>query len=192
MKRLITAAALAASTCNAFAGADVLSVEDRMAEMQSQIDLLNKRIELDTVRRTAAGSNARALPTVLSVSIVGNTRKVHLQLPSGAKDHFGVGDQIQNNVTVASVERRKVVVLMRDGKRSVPVALDFADVPVAGQMGVNAIPNPNRQQDQIPASLLPMPPVVQIPSMSHIQGAGAPSATPAATPTTVLPQAPKK
>lgn len=193
MKRLITAAVLAACSINAASAGEVMSYEDRKSQMDAQIDLLKKEAELNDARRTAAGSNARGLPTVLSVSIVGDKRKVRLQMPNGGTDHFSVGEEIQNNVFLASVDLRKVVVIARQGKKNVPITLDFATT-AAGALGGNMAPAPMRAQDAVPASLLPPPPVVPIPTMGRIQGAGATTPAPAAaaSPAAVIPPAMNK
>ncbi|MCU6502308.1 hypothetical protein LPN04_31385 [Rugamonas sp. A1-17] len=175
MKNIIVVTVLvAAAVANAAQGADMLSVEDRKSVLEAQLELLRKEGELNTALRAAAGSNARALPTVLSVSVVGANRTAFLQMPNGGTEHFKVGDEIQSNVVLASADLRKVVVLLRQGKKSVPIVLDSANPLAQSGSNGNQQPDPNRQLASIPLSLLPPPPVVQVPSMNTIRGAGSP------------------
>lgn len=177
MKHSIIIAALIgtiSSVASAGQTNQVLSADDRMAEMDAQLALIRKESEVQEALRNSAANSVRGMPQVVSVSIVGGKRSAVLSLPGGRQDRFFEGDEIIGNLTLQSVTLRKVTGMTKQGKKSVLVPLEFGTAAIGNNQG-GQINDPNRTQPPLPASMLPLPPVVQIPSISSLKGANVPA-----------------
>lgn len=189
MKVTTIAFALASLTFAGAVGAETMSVEDRKATMDAQLELMKKQEELDTARRNAASRTAKAVPTVLSVSIIGGNRRALLLLSDGRSEHFTVGEEIQNGMFLATVELRKVVAEVRRGRKSASIPLEWTSTQLGGP-GAQGNMTPSSQVPPLPASLLPPPPVVQLPSLKPMPAPA--TQAPQLGPQAVLPAAPGK
>lgn len=183
MKYSIVLAALIgtlSSATYAGPGNHILSADDRMAEMEAQLALIRKESEVQEALRNSAINSVRGMPQVVSVSIVGGKRSALLALPGGRQDRFFEGDEIISNLTLQSVSLRKVIGMTKQGKKNVLVPLEFGTAASTNSQG-GAINDPSRAQTPLPSSMLPLPPVVQIPAISSLKSTTVP-------PSPVLPQ----
>jgi|GEM_PF-6493548 len=189
MKRFKVVAAVAAvwiaSSALAQAQHDLpLTVEDRKAKYQAQIDLLNKERDLIKAQRDVAGSSAFSLPSILSISSTGSAagqRNVALlQLANGTTEYVHEGDMLRQGVMVTTISHKQVIVAVLSGRKMVPLPLDFMAVGAAAQ-------TPNGQP-VVPNELLPSVPDVNVPAIAVIPKAVPAAAPMAPTVTAVTPQ----
>jgi hypothetical protein len=141
------------------------TVEDRKAVMDAQIELLKKQADLNTALRAVAGTLALGLPTVVSVTQIGNQRTVRLQLPNGQISHFREGDAIRHGMVLTAIAPKQVVVAVANGKKMTAVPLEFAMVVQAGAHAQPIAPA------IMPDALLPLPPRVVVPAIEAIPAA---------------------
>ncbi len=162
-----------ASVCAAASGQAVGTVEDRKAVMDAQIELVKKETDLNSALRSLAGSSALGLPTVVSVTQLGNQRTVRLQLPNGQVSHYREGDSIRRGMVLTSIAPKHVVVAVQNGKKMTPVPLEFAMVVSASAQAQPTTPA------SIPDALLPSPPQVVVPAIDVIPAVKTAPAAPA-------------
>lgn len=162
--KLVVIAFVMASVCATSAlAAD--TVEDRKAVMDAQIELLKKQADLNTALRNVAGTSALGLPTVVSVTQIGNQRTVRLQLPNGQVSHYREGEVIRRGMVLTSIAPKQVLVAVENGKKMTAVPLEFAmTVPAGGQAQPTTLAS-------VPDALLPAPPQVVVPAIDVIPAA---------------------
>lgn len=157
-------AALVLSLTSCIASAQM--VEDRKAVLDAQIELSRKEKELQDLRRSLAGTAALGMPVVVSVT-VGAQRLARLQLPNGIVGHYREGEMVRPGMVVTSIAPKQVFVTVSGGRRAAAIPLEFAGpvIPGAPQMA--------QQQQNVPDSLLPPVPEVQVPAIEVIPAAKA-------------------
>jgi hypothetical protein len=160
----------------------IMTLEDRKAVMDAQIELLRKEMELNTVLRQVNGAGTLSLPMIVSISTVGSERSARLQFPNGMVGRYREGEMIRSDLVLSAITPMQVMVSVRVGKKATAVALDFlagaaprpASGSAAGAASANAFAMPaslqsmELQQLMVPAlptmspmSPLPMPQTMQ-------------------------------
>ena len=168
------------------------TVQERLAVMDAQLELLKKQGSLDKALQESAGSSWAALPQVLAVMGLDGVMSARLQLPNGVVNIYRVGEPVRPGMTVASISPRQVSVAVGGAKGARSVLLEFvAGGPAPGQAGFAPLPG---GRPPVPRELLPEPPVVRLPTAAMpavVAPAAAPSASPpgAAGAAAVLPAA---
>ena len=168
------------------------TVQERMAVMDAQLELVKKQGQLDKALQESAGSSIAALPYVLAVMGMDQVMSARLQLSNGTVNTYRVGEAIRPGMTVGSISPRQVTVTLGAGKSARSVPLEFiAPAPVAGGAGFAPLPG---GRAPLPRELLPEPPFVRVPASSMpvapVIAAPAPAAPPPAAPTPAAPAAP--
>lgn len=152
-------AVLAAMLVDGQAVAD--TVEDRKAKMDAQIELLRKEADLQDALRRVAGSSAVGMPTVVSISLVGERGVTKLLLENGTTEYFHEGDMIRQGMMVSVITRKQVIVAITNGKKK-RVAVPLSNVTVANPVATLQQPG---QVPNVPPELLPPAPDVSVPSI---------------------------
>lgn len=161
-KSLVIIAVVVTSVC---AQAQTASVEDRKNVMDAQIELLRKQAELNTALRAVAGSAPISLPSIVSISKIGDKRTVKLQMFNGVAEYFREGDVIRQGMVLTTITAKQVIISVTNGKKQIAIPLEFV-----------ALTNPNMQQqpgqnNATPNELLPSPPDVVVPAIAVIPNA---------------------
>lgn len=170
-----TAAVLIASCAPAIAQH---TVQERMAVMDAQLELLKKKGQLDKALQESAGSSLAALPQILAVMGLEGVMLARLQLSDGAVNTYRVGETIRPGMAVVSITPRQVSVSVGGHKAMRAVPLEFiAGAAPAGQAGFAPLPG---GRAPVPKELLPEPPPVRLPAVAT--PAAAPSAAPVVAP----------
>jgi hypothetical protein len=167
----------------------IMTLEDRKAVMEAQIELLRKEMELNTMLRQASGAGAPSLPMVVSISTVGSERSARLQFPNGMVGRYREGEMIRPDLVLSVITPMQVMVSVRVGKKTAAVALDFlagaAPRPAAGA-AANAFAMPASLQSLELQQLL----VPALPTVSTLPAPQAMQDLPAPAPGSILPPIP--
>lgn len=209
MTALLFAALACSGSVDAAAQNQIMTLEDRKAVMDAQIELLRKEMELNTILRQVNGAGALTLPLVVSISTVGNERSARLQFPNGMVGRYREGEIIRSDLVLSTITPMQVMVSVRVGKKAAAVALDFlagaAPRPAAGGAAGagsgNSFAMPaslqslELQQMMVPAlptmSTLPMPQMMQelpVPAPGSILPAASTSVSTSASMATSMPR----
>lgn len=121
---------------------------DQIAEIEVTLELLQKQRQVNDM--LGADPIVRALPSVVSIFVLGDKKTARLAMPGGVVQSFNEGDEIIERMKLLSVSARRVQVQidpLPNAKSKKPVALALAFKP-----GINASA-PGAQ----PAALAGMP-----------------------------------
>lgn len=107
---------------------------DKIAEIEVTLELLQKQRQVNDM--LGADPIVRALPSVVSIFVLGDKKTARLAMPGGVVQSFDEGDEIIERMKLLSVSARRVqvqIVPLPNAKSKKPVALALAFKP-----GINA------------------------------------------------------
>jgi hypothetical protein len=176
---LLTMFVFAMSVC---AAEPAMTLEDRKAEIDAQIELLRKEAELSAAMRQANGGGALTLPMVVSIGVVGEERSARLHAGSGVVSRYREGETIRPGVVINAITPTQVTVSIREGKKSHVVPLEFLAAASAASAGAMAGGQPAYGQ---PMPGMPRPPDFPLPMVPAL-----PTMPPVPTVSNLLPGMP--
>lgn len=153
--------------CETLAGGVPNDLDDRKAVMQAQIEVMRKELDLNNTLKSLALSVYQPLPSVLSLSLLGQRSQARLLLPSGSSASYKVGDLVAAGARIVEINAQEVWVELHQKGKTVRVPLEFATGSHSATMPaapLSATPN-----TIIPAELMPKLPSVPLPSVSAVQ-----------------------
>ena len=137
---------------------------DEMAVIDAQIQLLQKRDELEMILEQRAASRSAVLPGILSIIGFDGRFTAELVFPNGRIGRFRLGDEVSPDILISGIHPRGVMVTvwMGDGEfREAP--LEFVSPPsaaqAAGDLGADR-PSVLRQ------AIRPSPPTVHLTALT--------------------------
>lgn len=162
--RVVLAAVIAASVLPM--GASAKSVDDQKAEMDAQIELLRKQVDLMNAQRQAAGSTLTGLPTVVSVVGFDGNMAVKLRSSNGLVSIYRTGDFVRSGMVISNITPKRVMLTIENNKKFIDLPLEFETPPqtATGGMGQGAggAGMPPGTPSIVPPELLPPLPRVNL------------------------------
>ena len=138
---------------------------DMVNSLEAQLNILQKREQVDAALRRNVDPSLTSLPQVVAVQGMEGDLKARLMLATGVIITYGEGDQINPVMQVAAITPRQVTVAVKpSGKKAKTalVPLQFqagASMSAGGGMGGLMMP-PIGVGAPLPPGLLPTPPAI--------------------------------
>lgn len=145
------------------------TVSDELNVMGAQVQLLNKRQELQAALARSAGMDVASLPKVVAVYGMDRKLQARLLLPSGVVSTYEEGDVVRGAMKVSAITAKTVIVSVGSGKKAVTLPLDFVAGGQTGTAGTPGMPSPlgggpgGTGTGPLPPELLPPPPPIGSP-----------------------------
>lgn len=145
---------------------------DEVNRLEAQINLMQKKEQLNAARARLVDPRLTSLPQVVAVMGLDGQYQARLLLSSGAVHTYSEGDQVSPTMKISVITGREVIVAIgTNGRNSKPILSPLRFVVGASQQsgppGVPGMPAPqgNVAGQPLPEGLLPPPPSVNFGAM---------------------------
>jgi|LNFM01.1.fsa_nt_gb type IV pilus biogenesis protein PilP len=143
---------------------------DELNRLEGQLQLLQKREQVNAALQRQVDPTITSLPQVVAVLGMEGDLKARLLLATGATLTYGEGDSISAQMKVASITPREVVVAIQSSKKksTKPILAPLRFMAGASQNGMPSapgmpgmpFPGTGMSPAPLPEGLLPAPPVI--------------------------------